>query len=208
MKQQQSIALSAIIAVAIGLSGMGVLVDASSTPEINDTQLLAEKTGIAGHMEVVQTNADGEVIAYRQTDNAIMTTGFECIMEIALAGAAIASNTCPITTISGAQFDTVQLIASGSAPLAADTVGATTPVIVGAIAGLELTDGGCTYTDGTSAAICTATFTGGSAINQAVAGAYLADDATPEAYFAGSLFTSVTMTEADVLTVTWTISFS
>jgi hypothetical protein len=207
MKQQQTVALSAIVAVAIGLSGIGILADASTQPELTEAELIAEQTGFAGHLEAVLTNSDGEVIAYRQTDNVVMTEGKDCVLEIALAGTAITSNSCSIATIDGAQFNAVHLI-SANTPLASDDPdGTTTGTLITGVSGLAPTT--CAYTDGTDSAVCTATYTGGTGINQAVTGAYLADaTSSPAAYFAGNTFTSVTMTEADVLTVTWTISLT
>jgi len=209
MKQQQSVALSAIIAVAVSLTGMSVYVDASE-PELTEMESLAVESGIFGHLEVVQKNADGEVIAYRQTDNTVLTEGLECAVEILFQAGTLTSNTCNLTTPSGADYDTVQLTSTGT-PAAGDEVGSTTATIITGVDGLNVANGGCTIADaaGNGSVTCSVTFTAGSGVSgQAVNGAYLADDTTPESYFAGNTFTSVTMNDSDTLDVTWTITLS
>ena len=209
MKQQQSIVLSAMIAVAVGIAGSSLYVDAASQPELGSMEQLALTSGIYGHLEVVHTTADGNIVAYRQLDNVITTEGVECAVELLLAGAAIGSNTCP--TSSPDAFNFVELTNGGTAPDSADNAASRNATYIStSIVGLERSDGICTYTDGagSGSAICSVTFTKTNAGSQVVDGAYLIDNATPTAVFAGNNFTSVTLNQSDDLDITWTITLS
>ena len=206
--KQQSIALTAIIAVAIGFTGISVFADNASQPELSDMEQLAVESGIYGHMEVVQKNSEGDVIAYRQTDNVVTTQGKECAVTILFANADVATNNCPITAYP-AKFDYIQLINAGT-PVAGDTQAAFAGTNVSA---LGLTIAQCTVANtggaGSGSVTCSKTFTAGSGVSGAtVTGAYLKDSATPTSIFAGNTFTSVSMSEADTLAVTWTLTLS
>ena len=209
MKQtHNTIALSAFVAVVIGFTGISVFADNIAQPELSDMELLAVDSTFYGHLEVVQRTADGDIIAYRQTDNVVTIEGKECAMEILFEGAAIGGSTsCPITSFP-ANFQTVELISAGT-PIAGDTQATETTTEVTAL-GLTIGDGGCVIArTGAGVITCTVTFTAGAAVaNQDVTGAWLVESATPTTMFAGNTFTSVTMNDSDTLLVTWTITLS
>ena len=76
------IALVAAMAVLSGGLGM------SLTGTFSD-----QKIGVAnvatgmmtGHLEIEARNADGEIIAYRQTDNEVVDDGEQCILKMLFA---------------------------------------------------------------------------------------------------------------------------
>lgn len=208
MKQTTLIVLSAIIAFVVGVTGISVYADNASQPELSDMEQLAVDSGLYGHLEVVQKNAAGEIIAYRQTDNVVTTEGKECAVEILFNGAAgLASNTCPMADQTDHNFNFIELISAGT-PVAGDVQGTQAGTAVSATG---LTIASCTVADaaGSGSVTCSKTFTAGAAVSgQTVSGAYLKLGSGGVAIFAGNTFTSVSMSESDTLAVTWTLTLS
>ena len=76
------IALVAAMAVLSGALGMS-LTGTFSDQKIGVTNVA---TGMmTGHLEIEARNADGEVIAYRQTDNEVVDDGEQCILKMLFA---------------------------------------------------------------------------------------------------------------------------
>ena len=201
MKQQQSLALGAIIAVAVGLTGVSAFGDFTTQPELTQAERFAEESGIYGHLEATLTDSNGDIKAYRQTDNIVTTQGLNCAVEILFADAAL--NACPGT--GSISFKVIELISAGT-PVAGDVQGAQAGT---AVTGNGLDIAGCTVADnGAGSVTCTNLFTKTGASSQTVTGAYLKDNTTPTAIFAGNTFTSVSMDENDTLNVVWTITLS
>ena len=73
------VGLVAVMAVLSGALGMS-LTGTFSDQKIGVTNVA---TGmITGHLEIEARNADGEVIAYRQTDNEVVDDGEQCILKM------------------------------------------------------------------------------------------------------------------------------
>jgi len=214
MKQQQAVALSAIIAVAVGLTGSSVYnVDASTQLVLDEQEELATTSSIYGHLEVVLRDSDGNVKAYRQTDNVVTAEGKDCALEMLFAGADTAGgDACPLVAWN-LPFDSIELINTGT-PVIGDTVGGganTAGVEITGVNGLNAADGLVDSVTWTSTGVVDIVnvFTKDDAGSQDVTGAYLLNDiSSPTALFAGNTFTLVAMTQADTLTVTWTITLA
>lgn len=208
MKQTTLIALSAIIAFVVGVTGISVYADNASQPELSDMEQLAVDSGLYGHLEVVQKNAAGEIIAYRQTDNVVTTEGKDCAVEILFNGAAgLSGNGCPMADQTDYNFNFIELISAGT-PVAGDVQGTTAGTEITAVSGLTIAQ--CTVADnGDGSVTCSKTFTAGTGVSaQTVSGAYLKLGSGGVAVFAGNTFTSVSMSDSDTLAVTWTLTLS
>ena len=92
MKQPQTLALTAILAVAVGMVGLnGVQGDlfASNTDVAGN-----EGAVMLGHVVVTHTDKDGNVLSYSQSDNVITFTGKNCAANL-LFGTGFANCTAP-----------------------------------------------------------------------------------------------------------------
>ena len=77
-----TIALIAALAVLSGALGMS-MTGAFSDQKIGVANVA---TGLmTGHLEIEARNADGEIIAYRQTDNEVVDDGEQCILKMLFA---------------------------------------------------------------------------------------------------------------------------
>ena len=92
MKQPQTLALTAILAVAVGMVGFnGVQGDlfASNTDVAGQ-----EGTAMLGHVVATHTDKDGNVLSYSQSDNVITFTGKNCAANL-LFGTGFGNCTSP-----------------------------------------------------------------------------------------------------------------
>jgi len=114
MKQPQTIALTAILAVAVGMLGFnGAFGDTFgfySSPEIATSDGQAYK----GHIIVKHFDAEGNLLSYQQTDNVVTFTGKNCSANL-IFGAGFLNCTAP------ALFDDIAITQSTLTPTDADT---------------------------------------------------------------------------------------
>ena len=214
--KQSKLALTAVMVVAIGLTGAN-LVGGSLAPA-EDTNPAkygnVDDSPFYGHVTIVHSDPAGNVLAYYQTDNAVTNEGKDCAVEILFGAAAFAgNNNCPssaaaddfdrIGLTNGESFpfdanatslNTVDYADSGLAPAVADSINGNT-----AAAGTDYT----ASTIGASVDIVK-TFTASDDTNP-VDGAILYDG-NDDAVFAAKEFTLVTLNTSDTLQVTWTIT--
>lgn len=213
MKQPQTIALTAVLAVAAGMVGLnGAFGDTFgfySSPEIATTDGQAYK----GHIIVKHFDAEGNLIGYQQTDNVVTFTGKNCsanlvfgtgfanctspavFNDIAITQNALAGADDADTTLAGECDGTTDVCGAGldgrqAGTVTADTVGADN---VDAIAQIQ------------------ATFTKTDAGSTTINGAGLFDTTTTEAgnMFALRAFSSgVSLSQNDSLQVTWLITLA
>ena len=213
MKQPQTIALTAVLAVAVGMLGFnGAFGDTFgfySSPEIATNDGQAYK----GHIIVKHFDAEGNLLGYQQTDNVVTFTGKNCSAnlifgttfancaspalfdDIAITTNALAGATDADTTLANECDGTTDICGSGLdarqvGTVSADTVGAAG---VDAIAQIQ------------------ATFTMGSAGPTSIAGAGLFDATATETgnMFALRAFSSaVPLSLNDSLQVTWLITLA
>ena len=212
MKQPQTIALTAILAVAVGMLGFnGAFGDTFgfySSPEIATSDGQAYK----GHIIVKHFDAEGNLLGYQQTDNVVTFTGKNCSANL-IFGAGFLNCTAP------ALFDDIAITQSTLTPTDADTTLAgecdgTTDIcgsgLDGRKAGIVIAD--TIGSAGVNAvAQIQATFTMGSAGPTTINGAGLFDATATETgnMFALRAFTSgVPLSLNDSLQVTWLITLA
>lgn len=193
------ISLSAVVSVLFATGALSF-----ATQDTEPTTY--EQTGFAGNVVIVQKDADGNIKAYRQTDNIVTNVGRSCAaMEI--FGQATTNTTGSQQTMCGGGgansglFNYVGIGTSGTAEAVGDTS------ITGGLTRAQ--DAGVGLVNGTNtiAIIQPAAFTGIAATIQE-AGLFDAGGTSGGHMFARKTFTSIVLTASDSLTVTWRISLS
>ncbi len=202
--------LVAIVAVASG--GFFTLVeqDTQATPSAT-----SEQGKIMGHVTMVLTDEDGNIKAYRQTDNAVHDDGFNQIIDDAFGSAACVGCQNVDTT----DFDVIG-IGTGIVPAALSATDLTAPTGTATLCDRVADPTGATSVADSFLVTISASF-GGSAstadmANVACEGTAIieaglfnsATDATGE-MFAAQAFSAINIASTtDVLTVTWELTFS
>jgi len=210
--KQTKLALSAIMIVAIGLTGAN-FVTGSEMTEQEKINAYVDSSPIYGHITIIHSDPDGNILSYAQTDNLIANNGKDCMAEMIFGNSDTACESATNTS-----FNTIALFNGQSFPA---TMNATTALdanhlltVDSVVSGLTISvadtvsqsaaASGTGYTDGTGgdtdiAKLFTALATG------TVDGAGLFND-SEDAVLAGQNFGSVTMNNLDTLQVTWTIT--
>jgi len=131
MKNTKSLGMLAAVVFAVGFVGFNF---SSGQMNTNENMLATMDGGyVSGHIEVIHTDKDGNVLTYLQTDNAIMNEGRNCAAK-ALFGSA-ANTACTDTT------PIFNVIGVGNGTFAGDNDSTTLQS--------EVTGNGLTRTDGT-----------------------------------------------------------
>ena len=205
--KQTKLALSAVMIVAVGLIGTNFVTGSEMTEQETFGANL-DSSSVYGHITIIHSDPDGNILSYVQTDNLIANDGKDCMAEM------IFGNTdtgCDAT--SNTSFNTIGLFNGESFPV---TMNATSLTPVSA-SGLTLTDGGTGVTVSQNIAASGADYTDGAGsqtdiaktftalATQTVNGAALYND-SEDAVLAGQTFSSVTLNNLDTLAVTWTIT--
>ena len=203
--KQTKLALSAVMIVAIGLTGANFVTGSEMTEQEKITAY-GEGTPIYGHVTIIHSDPDGNVLAYMQTDNVVTAQGKNCMAELVFG---LAAASCAAT---GTVFNTIGLFGAGETFANTDVASPATHTL--------LTNNGLVITIADSVSENTAasggtnvivdideTFTAGSGVtNRNVDGAGLFND-NEDALFAGQSFGSaVSLNTADTLQVTWSIT--
>jgi len=196
----KTVTLLALTLAAISSGGAFAIMQDDQPPQITD-----DGAKIFGHLEIVARDADGNIKAYRQTDNLVVTNGFKAAAE-RLFGA---DHSTSRTTID--VFDTIGVgtdntgEAAGDLDLAVQRAG-------------KLEDG-TVLPSGSNGAIIEVTFpaTGSGSLQNVTGTAAIVEsglfdsklNATSASnMFARQIFTAINVGESDTLTVTWTITFT
>ena len=205
--KQTKLALSAVMVVAIGLIGTN-FVTGSEMTEQEKFDAMSDSGSVYGHVTLIHSDPDGNILSYIQTDNLVANDGKDCMAELIFGGTAGAA--CDGTA---SLFNTIVLFNGQTFPATMNATGLLTVDIIAA--GLAITDGVATPTENTAASgtgyvdgagsqsDIAKTFTAGA--TQTVDGAALFND-NDNSVLAGQTFTSVTLNNLDTLAVTWTIT--
>ncbi len=213
--KQSKLALTAVMVVAIGLTGANFVGGSlESTEDISVAKYgTVEGSPIYGHVTIVHSDPEGNILSYVQTDNAVTNQGKDCAVEhIFSAAGGLTLNNCPAVTAND-NFDVIGLTNGQSFPFDANATSLNGVELtlngLAAVAGTVTGNAaavGTDYTASTSGAIVDIanTFTS-TADAQGVDGAILYN-AAKDAAFAAKEFTAVTLNTSDTLAVTWTIT--
>ncbi len=213
--KQSKLALTAVMVVAIGLTGANFVGGSlESTEDISVAKYgTVEGSSIYGHVTIVHSDPEGNILSYVQTDNAVTNQGKDCAVEhIFSAAGGLANNNCVAATAND-NFDVIGLTNGQSFPFDANATSLNgveltlngLAAVAGTVSG-NAAAVGTDYTASTSGAIVDIanTFTS-TADAQGVDGAILYN-AAKDAAFAAKEFTAVTLNTSDTLAVTWTIT--
>ena len=222
--KQTKLALSAVMIVAVGLIGTNFVTGSEMIGQ-EKFDALSNSNAVYGHLTIVHSDPDGNILSYIQTDNEVAAIGLDCMAALVFGGTA--GDNCEGNKT--ATFSTIGLFKDESFP---NTMNAT---VVGGqdlfdtiltTNGLEIENGTATPTtdsdaNPTSGGIginpgsktdIEVTFTVGSKVSgQVVNGAALFNTPLPvqspfsNAVLAGQTFADVTLDSEDTLTITWTI---
>ena len=190
----KNVAILTLTVVAISSGGAFAMIQDNEVP-----QTTSDDITVLGHVEVVARNADGEIKAYRQTDNIIVTRGFECAAQD-LFGAP--QTNCGSIGI----FDKIGVGTDSTAAVVGN-------INVGTQASNKRIDASVADS-GSSGAIIDATWLQNTLKNgtgtTAVVESGLFDSSTNATgnMFARQTFTAINVGESDTLTVTWTVTFA
>ena len=189
--------LVAIVAVSSGTT-YAILEGVSVQPTINNgVQLL-------GHVEIVVSDAQGNIKAYRQSDNMIVTDGMELLAE----------NLFSTVNASSAKISHMEIGTGGETAPAAGQTDIITVISscareVASFSSVNGTMNGSPNANVTA----TATFEGGNVgpndcDDSSIDEAAIFNHATGGEMFARNTFTAVELTADDTLALTWTFQFT
>lgn len=206
MKYSNSIPLVGLSIAVIGILGMSTLA-ASPENTLGALQTSDSEQGkILGHITLIEKDKYGNVISYRQTDNAITNLGKDCAITV-LFSTATATSTC---VAAPSTFNVIGLGTTGTLDYSS-TLGTVS----------EVSGTGLAATTATSQTMTASTANGGSTQNAvvtltkqftsatgttAVSAADLRDSANN--IFAAKTFSSITLNNGDSLTVNWALTFT
>ena len=211
------IVLVAALAVLSGAMGM------SMTGAFSDQELMTASTKnvaiglMTGHLEIEARNADGELFAYRQTDNEVVDDGEQCILKMLFAtsnsgeagrGEYASSGNGACT---GALTGAWDVIGIGTTTTSAADTNVALGNETSTTSGLERdrattkTWSNGTGTDATQI-VLSKTFTNNSANNHAIAESGLFNSTVIDrnGMLAHKAFSAVTLATGDSITITWT----
>jgi hypothetical protein len=190
----------AIIAVS------GILLGTSGLAAVSPADKLSDNAMFLGHVVLVAKDKNGDIKAYRQTDNIVTYTGKNCV-AIRVFGAMGGANATQGTAC-GAGVNTMNWIAVGTGTAAE----AATDTNMTAQTGARLQDTTKGLINGTSVnpyVTLQQTFTPG-AVTIAEAGLFDASSTSngKTHMFAHKTFTGIGLGATDTLTVTWRITLA
>ena len=217
------VGLVAAIAVLSGAMGLSV------TGAFSDPKLMTSNaaTGfLIGHVEIEATNANGELFAYRQSDNAVVDDGEQCILKLLFGTSGMTNDgrgEYLATSSDGSLTDTVGActgILTGAWDIIAIGEGTTTPADTDVKLQTEYVGTGLdrsaattkTWTNGTGATttkiVLKNTFTSTSGDTESVteSGLFNSTVVAGSGMLAHQTFTAVSLTSGDSITVTWTFT--
>lgn len=205
------IALVAIVAVSAGLVGY-----ASSTSEVvSPATSFASSALVSGQMTLELRDSEGNLKAYRQTDNVITANGENCVAKALFAparytaGGVTSGGTCV-----GAITVPFSFIALGTGTTQEQNTDNNMQSQT-SVSGLGIASGTVTFTNSTgsgtpstaSVVSIAKTFTAGAGpTNISEAGLFNGTDGSLNGMFAHKTFTPITVNNGDSLAVTWTIN--
>ena len=214
------VAVMAVLSGALGMSLTGTFSD--------------QKIGVAnvatgmmtGHLEIEARNADGELFAYRQTDNEVVDDGEQCILKMLFASKPIGSaigrgeyGSSGDGACTGSLTGAWDVISIGTTTTGANDVNIklgndTSGILANYTDGVEGLERGVattkTWTNGTAATttkiVMSKTFTNLSANAHTIAESGLFNSTTVagSGMLAHKTFTGVALSTNDSITITWT----
>ena len=220
--KQTKLALSAVMIVAVGLIGTNFVTGLDMTGQ-EKFDALSNSNVVYGHLTIVHSDPDGNILAYIQTDNQISSFGLDCMAPLVF-GNTEGDSSCESAGTSN--FTKIALYKDESFPnIMNATAGGgggndllTTDLTVD---GLEIGNGTLTVSED-AVAVATVNadktgidsgtktdiqrvFTAGSLLSSQIVNGAALFNFDQDAVLAGQTFSPVTLDVDDTLTITWTI---
>lgn len=212
VQKASTMALVAIVAVAAGLVGYF----STTSAEVSPATSFATGGLLSGHLTLEVRDADGNLKAYRTSDNVIVANAENCVAKAIFApdrysaggSTAGASNHC-----SGAVTQPFAFIALGTGTTQEQNTDNDMQTQTAAT-GLTITAGSVTQTNSTGAlsnaasTVIANTFTNtsGGTVNVSEAGLFNSTDTATNGMLAHKVFAAVAVANNDQLTVSWTVN--
>lgn len=203
-------ALVAIVAVATGLVGYF----STTSAEVSPATSFATSGLLSGHLTLEVRDSDGNLKAYRESDNIIVANAEDCVSRALFAPAGYSAGSGSSGThCIGAISQPFAFIALGTGSTA--ETNADNDMQAQTVAtGLAITLGTITQTNSTGAAGQSAstlisnafTNTSGGTVNVSEAGLFNSTDTATNGMLAHKVFTAVSVANGDQLTVNWTVN--
>ena len=207
MKDKLTImALFAIVGITSGLVGYTF----STSEEVNQVATSYTTSALAGHLTIEARDGDGNLKAYRQTDNVITNTGENCALRALFSTGSFGTGV-GTTVCTGAMTQPFSAIQLGTGTTFEQE---TNKVLVTPItdSGLSIAVGSVTWTNATGVDLTDAakvvvskafTVTGTKAVTEA--GLFNGTTDNTNGMFARKTFAAVNVLNGDTLTVNWTV---
>lgn len=208
--------LSIIVLVAVIAAGTGLIgYTFSTSEEVSPATSFASSALVSGQMTLELRDSEGNLKAYRQTDNVITRTGEDCASKALFAPTSYNTGGSGSGSCAGAVTSPFTFIALGTGTTT-ETNNDVDMQAETAVSGLTIVPGAVTFTNSTGGAgqatgaaviSITNTFTNaGASTNISEAGLFNSSAVTSNGMFAHKTFTAITVGTSDQLTVTWTIN--
>ncbi len=227
MKYSTTILFGVSLAVVAGLFGSGIF---GLTITKADQANLGTAGLITGHVTTTLLDSDGNVKAYRQSDNLIVNQGENCALKLLFQSVPAATGTGVCTGGNTEGFHVIE-IGNGSAAFATQTpvstdnrlysshnntsvgsnVGNNPGLLRKAATTVTWTNSTSATSSGSAQVILAATFTNSGSSSKTVneSGLFnstMGSNGQTDAMFARQVFSTITMAPSDSLTVQWTIN--
>ena len=201
------VAAMAVLSGALGMSLTGTFSD----QKIGVTNVA---TGLmTGHLEIEARNADGEIIAYRQTDNEVVDEGEQCILKMLFGSngafgrgeyTSLGNGAC--TGILTGAWDVIAIGTGGGGPAETDVKLTTESTANGGARGVATAKTWGNLTAGIPQIVMSKTFTatGGDIGAVTESGLFNSTTVAGSGMLARNIFSAVTLADGDSITITWT----
>ncbi len=222
MNKATSFGMLAAIVFAVGMTGIN-LSDDTFAMHSNTATANTAGADILGHIELIQTDSEGNILSYQQTDNAIMNEGRNCTATLLFGVNDTSANTDKCGAFSNGNIGHYRVIAIGNGTILStdnrQTLFTSEMNSTSNVEGMDRAIGTATFTasaSGTTGDTADVriqkqfTYTGSQAGNSIkVAGLFNSTDLASDSLFALKEFPSaVSMNNGDQLTVNWDISIA
>lgn len=174
---------------------------------------------ISGHVTTIQKDAEGNVVAYRQTDNQIVNQGENCAARLLfqpVTASGTGTTVCTGALSTGFVFIQIGNSTATNAPdqykLAnphnSTSFGSTTTLAIAQSTSNTWTNNTSTTATNAASVILSKTFTNnsGRTVTVSESGLFNSTDNNSNAMFARQQFTTITLSNNDQLTVQWTVN--
>jgi len=202
MIKYQNIGLLASMVFAVGMVGFN-LSDGTFSTDNSEISGFSSSGALLGHLEVIQTDSEGNIKAYQQTDNAVTNRGVNCAL-VEVFGASVDDDHCPNvgTDYNWISLETgdlttlgIEYNATASASVASGLIPAAgTATVSTAASGTDTTPSSGTVT-------ITKLFTAGA--GDTIRGAALTNSTGALFAYKDFLGSDIVLTTGDSLTVNW-----